>query len=159
MAYGSAGNADTPPWMVGRCESAASTAGGVLRLRRFGKRVDEPIADTGQGFDELRRAGGVAERLAQSGYGVIQAVIEIDVDAGWPDLLSHLVARDDVTGALEQECQDLERLVLQAYPLPSLRSSRERRSASKLPKRMTCDRSGTVVHFGVALPSKGVCHL
>ena len=96
---------------------------------------DEPIATPRDGLDERRVVRIVAERSAQAFDGGVQAVLEVDERAVGPETLPQLVARDDVAGPLEHQPENLERLLLQTHARAPLRSSRERTSSSKDPKR------------------------
>ena len=57
----------------------------------------------------------VAQRRTQAFDGGVQAVLEIDEGALWPETMAELVAGDDVARALEHETKNLERLILKAH--------------------------------------------
>jgi hypothetical protein len=59
--------------------------------------------------------GIVAERGAQALDGGVHAVLEVDKGAVRPQTMTQLVARDDITRALEHETKNLERLILKAH--------------------------------------------
>ena len=86
---------------------------GIFRANSF-YRADEPVSPAGQGFDVARSAGGVSQGFAKARDGVVQAVIEIDEGFGGPDLGAKLLAGHELAGAVQQSCQDLNRLALQA---------------------------------------------
>ena len=59
--------------------------------------------------------GIVAERRTQAFDGGVQAVLEIDEGALWPETMAELVAGDDVARAIEHETKNLERLILKTH--------------------------------------------
>ena len=73
-------------------------------------RRDEAVSAAGEGFDEARARCGIAQRLANLVHRGIQAVIEIDEGVGGPDFFAQLVARDHLTGILQQGSENLKRL-------------------------------------------------
>jgi hypothetical protein len=62
-------------------------------------------------------------------------VVEVHEGVGGPKFLAQFLASDDVAGALEQERENLERLLLQTELPAVLRSSPALRSSSNTPKR------------------------
>ncbi len=72
-------------------------------------RRDEAVAAPRQRLDKHGRRGAIAERGADLVDARGQAGFEIDVRLA-PDFLSQLVARDDRTGALDEEDQHTHRL-------------------------------------------------
>jgi hypothetical protein len=48
-------------------------------------------------------------------------VVEVDKDVGGPEALAEFVAGDDLTGALEKQCEELQRLLGQGEfgPVPA----------------------------------------
>jgi hypothetical protein len=57
----------------------------------------------------------VAQRRTQAFYGGVQAVLEVDEGALWPETMAELVAGDDIARAIEHETKNLERLILKAH--------------------------------------------
>jgi hypothetical protein len=95
-----------------------------LQLQRPGSvsyRGDEAIADTGDGLDVAGRGGRVPEGVAKFLDGLVEAVIEVDKDVGGPEALAEFVAGDDFAGALEEQSQELQRLLRQGEfgPVPA----------------------------------------
>ena len=78
-------------------------------------RSDEPIASPWQRLDESRRAGRIAQGLANPRDGVVKPVVEVYEGVGGPERGPQITARDQLTGGREQECQYLDRLALQAH--------------------------------------------
>jgi hypothetical protein len=79
-------------------------------LHRGQKAVSAP----GHGLHEPGIGGRVPERLAQLVDGSIQAVVEIDERVLRPEFLAQFLARDDVSGPLQEKTQNLEWLFLKA---------------------------------------------
>src|ERR1700730_2041249 len=77
-------------------------------------RCYEAISAPRKGLDIARTGGRIAQDLAQFINGGVQAVVEIHEGIGGPELLAQLFARDDISGALKQQGEYLERLLLQA---------------------------------------------
>jgi hypothetical protein len=86
------------------------------RIGAFLDSTDKPISPLGKRFDQARGFGIVPERFAQFLHRVIQALIEVDEGVGGPDSPLQLFAGHNVTGALKQCAQELERLNLQFDP-------------------------------------------
>ena len=86
----------------------------IVRLRgcRLVHLADEAIADAGQRLDITGCFPVVTQRVAQPRDRIVQAVVEVDVDAGRPDLAAQLLACHDLAGTLEQQAENLERLFL-----------------------------------------------
>ena len=76
---------------------------------------DEAVSTAGQGFEEARARSEIAQRLANFVHRRIQAVIEIDESIGGPDFFAQVVARDHLTGILQQGSENLKRLFLKPY--------------------------------------------
>ena len=72
---------------------------------------NEPVAASWHRFDEPRRVGRVAERLAQAIDDGVQAVLEIDERAIWPEPLTQFLARDEIARSLQQQRRGPERTV------------------------------------------------
>jgi hypothetical protein len=86
-----------------RCREGTSSvvSGGDIAITASRHRLDE------------RRPGGiVAECRAQPFDGGVEAVLEVNERAVWPQTAVQFVSRDDVSRALEQRAQDGERLAL-----------------------------------------------
>ena len=77
-------------------------------------RGDEPVSPPGEGFNVTGAGGRVSKGLADFVDGRVEAVVEIDEGIGGPEFLLQVFARNDFASALEQQCQNLERLALQA---------------------------------------------
>src|SRR6266852_7042080 len=73
---------------------------------------DEAVSAAGQGFDEARARGGIAQRLANLVHCGIQTVIEIDEGISGPDPYAQIFSRHDLTVILQQGAEDLKRLLL-----------------------------------------------
>ncbi len=76
---------------------------------------DEPVATTRYRLDKRRLVCVVAQRRAQAFDRGVQAVFEIDEGALGPETLAQLVACDHLTGPLEHQPENLERLLLQSH--------------------------------------------
>lgn len=61
----------------------------------------------GEGFDEARFFSVIPESFAQLFYGIVQPLIEIHEGVGWPNSLLEFFAADYLTGALQQDPEDL----------------------------------------------------
>ena len=79
---------------------------------RDGYGRDETIATAGQGLDEARAIGGVAQCVAKALDGGVETVVEIDKGVGGPESGAELLACDELTRILQQDRQDLEGLIL-----------------------------------------------
>jgi hypothetical protein len=82
--------------------------------RRDASSVDwrnEAIAAARNRFDEPRTFGRIAECVAELPDGAVQAEFEIDARIAGPELALQLFTRDEASGALQQNPQDLQRLV------------------------------------------------
>ena len=62
-------------------------------------------------------------------------MLEIDEGLRRPQARAQLVACDKFPGLFKQDREDLERLFRKRYPVPAFRSSPERKSSPKTPKR------------------------
>jgi hypothetical protein len=76
------------------------------------KSGDEAIADAGNRLDVQRSIGGISERVTKLDHGFVEAAVEIDIDVGGPQLLPDFFAGDGLAGALEQDEQEIEGLLL-----------------------------------------------
>ncbi len=76
-------------------------------------RSDEAVATAGEGLDEARIAGGVAEGFADAVYGGVDAVLVVDKGAVGPELAGDLFASEELAGAVEEHDQDLKGLGVQ----------------------------------------------
>ena len=83
-------------------------------LGAFRDRGDEPIPSLRKRLDVARLIGFVAEGDAQLPDAEAQSLIELDRRIG-PDPLLELRARDDGTGSLEEQTQDLRGLRRQSF--------------------------------------------
>ena len=73
---------------------------------------DVAIAASRHRLDERRPGGIVAEGGAHPFDGGVEAVLEVDEGAVWPETVAQFVSSDEVSRALEQRAQDFERLTL-----------------------------------------------
>ena len=74
--------------------------------------ADKSIPTPRQRLDEARRLGRIAQRVAQPVDHGVQAVVEVDERATRPEPLAQLFTRDQVARSLQQQREDLERLLL-----------------------------------------------
>src|SRR5262249_51276055 len=81
---------------------------------------DETVPAARQRLDEARAARLVAERLTQSGDGIVQTVVEIDERVRWPQPRSEVLALDDLIGMLEQNREQFQREPLNRDALAAL---------------------------------------
>jgi hypothetical protein len=110
------------------------------RLLRHGKRPchdgrDEAIAAARQGLHEARLVGRVVQGIAQALDRAVEADLEVHERVDWPEDLAHLLPRHHLARAPEQEQEDLEGCSCRRTVSPFFRSSPERASNSKSPKR------------------------
>jgi hypothetical protein len=81
-------------------------------------RCDELVTDLLDRLDEHRFRRVVAKRLPDLADAVVQALIEFDKRRRVPDGALQFLARDDVTGAVDQNGQHSGRLRLQTDAAP-----------------------------------------
>ena len=74
---------------------------------------NKAIAAPGESFNKAGGLGGVAQGFPQPLDGVVKTVVEIDKGVGGPDLLLQFFAGDGLTGTLQKNLEDLERLLLE----------------------------------------------
>jgi hypothetical protein len=79
--------------------------------QRVHDRPDEPVSAARQRLDELRGLGRVAEGIAQSPHGRVQAMLEVDERICRPQPIPERLASDELARLLEQRLEDLDRLV------------------------------------------------
>ena len=77
-------------------------------------RAYESVSSARQSFDVARSACGVSQHLANSRHGVVQAVVEVDKGFSRPDLGPKFLTGYQLAGTIQQCCQHLDRLALQA---------------------------------------------
>jgi hypothetical protein len=68
--------------------------------------------------ESLNKAGifsGITDGVAQTLDGGVQAVVEIHKGVSWPEPAAQLFPGNDFTGTLEEQSQDLERLLLKSH--------------------------------------------
>ena len=118
------------------CGASCTGPGGGLG-RPFHRR-DEPIAVSRDGFDEAGTFRGVSERVAQSLYGSVNAVLEIDKSIGRPQVPLKLVTCDHLPALGNQGNQDVKRLRLKLDSDTRLVQRRAITSRSKIPNRAIC---------------------
>ena len=82
---------------------------GGLAGGRVVSRCDEAVAAAGQGFNELRVAGGVVEGVAETPDGRIQAVVEVHVAVG-PKPGDEFLPAYEFPGRLDEMSEDFEGL-------------------------------------------------
>jgi hypothetical protein len=73
---------------------------------------DEAIADLGQSLNKLRRLGGVLESLPQFLHGSVDAMLEVNEGVLRPECGAHLFPGNDLPFGLQEEAQNLKRLIL-----------------------------------------------
>lgn len=78
--------------------------------------MNEAIADARQRFYEARRFGRVLEGSAQASDGVVEAVIEVEINGRWPNSLPQLRPRDHLSGVFDEKLENAKRLNLQRDP-------------------------------------------
>jgi hypothetical protein len=83
----------------------------VTLIDRF-DRDHESIAAAFQRLDVVRRLGRIPQGASELGDADVQAVFDIDEHVVRPQGFSQLVARDELTRALDEQREDLKRLVL-----------------------------------------------
>ena len=76
-------------------------------------RGDETIATLRDGLQVNRLVRIILEDAPDLPDGKIQAMLEVDVGIGAPDLVHQFLARDDFSGPCGKDCQHLGRLRLQ----------------------------------------------
>ena len=94
-------------------------AGRELRLGKYVDRGDETIAPARNGLDKTRIVRSIAQSRAKFLDRGVQAVIEGNIGVRRPELLLNFFARNELAGALKQQGQYLEGLVLQANLQPA----------------------------------------
>jgi len=80
---------------------------------------EESVASTRNRLDKARVLRRISQRVSYLAHRLIETVVEIH-DRAWPKLLAYLLPRHQLSGSLEQDCKQAERLLLQWYPLPLL---------------------------------------
>ena len=75
--------------------------------------ADEPVAHTRQRLDVAGRVAHIVQRHAQFAHRDVEPVVEIH-DAGRPQSLHQLIARDNRAGVIEELDEDAQRLLGQA---------------------------------------------
>ena len=78
--------------------------------------ADKAVALAREGLDEVRVGGVVIERLADLADAVVEAGVEVNMDAAAPDVVAKLFPGDDCGSACEQELKDAKRLRLEFEP-------------------------------------------
>jgi hypothetical protein len=68
------------------------------------------------GLDVTREIRRVAQGLPESLHSGVHAVLIVDVRAYRPEPLFEVLAGDHLAGALEEQCQDAERLAADLKP-------------------------------------------
>jgi hypothetical protein len=82
-------------------------------------RRNEAVATARQRLNESWILGRLVQRLAQFTNGAVQSDIEVDERIRVPKLLSNFLTRDDLARSIEQEAQNLLRLLGEANFDPS----------------------------------------
>src|SRR4051794_9270324 len=80
---------------------------------------DEAVSLAGYRLDVARTGSGIAQRFANLVNRRVQAVIKVHEGVGRPELLLQLFASHDLSGALEQQREDLKGLALEAHSYPT----------------------------------------
>jgi hypothetical protein len=78
----------------------------------------EAVAMAGNGLDESRIVGRIAQHFAQPLDGHVQSVVKVNKGVCWPESGMQFLAGDDLVWVLEKLEQDLKRLVLHLEPDP-----------------------------------------
>ena len=107
-----------------RCRGGALDLYGNFGLQRPGSishRSDKAVANPRDGFDVARRGCRVTQGVAELLDGLVQSVVKVDKDVRGPKALLKFVASEYLTGAFEQDCQDLQWLLGQPQfrPIPA----------------------------------------
>ena len=88
----------------------------LLNRRHCGERLlngrDEPVATSRHGFHKSGIFRDIPQRIPHLADGAVDCIVEIDKGVGVPELFLDLFPRDHFAGALDQEGQDLEWLLL-----------------------------------------------
>src|SRR5215469_6820178 len=87
--------------------------------------ANETVALARNGLDELRFVRRILERLAQPGYGAIEAVIEVDEGVCGPKLLAQFLACNNFARTVQEHGQDPEGLFLELDLLAALAQFRK----------------------------------
>src|SRR6185295_13457736 len=100
-------------------------AGRRLERRRRGngrrlERGHETVAPAGQRLDEARTVGGIVQGIPQPLDRAVEADVEVHERVAGPEGLADLLARHDLARPLQEEGEDLERLLLQPDLRPVL---------------------------------------
>ena len=96
-----------------RARGSRRTSAGRSARSRSTWLADEPVAHARQRLDVAGRVAHVVQRHAQFAHRDIEPVVEIH-DAGRPQRLYQLIARDDRAGVIEELDEDAQRLLGQA---------------------------------------------
>ena len=96
-------------WVLERFGSS-----GKFVERGLFNRSNEAVAVAGDGLDEPRIFRGVAESLAETHDGGVEAVIEVNKGVARPETFAKLFAADEIAGSFEKDRKNLPRLVLEA---------------------------------------------
>src|SRR5262245_1826326 len=105
----------------GRRRGERARRGCATRFRGQGSSVlaldlpDEAVAAPAQGLDPARPRGRVAERVPELLDGVVDALLEVDVDPVLPESRRKLLARHHLARALDEQCQGAEGLLLEPH--------------------------------------------
>src|ERR1700693_1820841 len=88
----------------------------LLNRRRCGKLLvngrDESVATTRHSFHKSGILRSIPQRVPHLADGAVDCVVEIDKSVAVPELLLDLFPRDHFAGALDQEAENLEWLLL-----------------------------------------------
>jgi len=76
-------------------------------------RRNKPVSPAGQRFDISRLVDRIAQHFAHVRNSVVKAMVEVDESIGRPNLGPKFVASHDITGAVQQGREYLERLALE----------------------------------------------
>src|SRR5215469_6580819 len=79
---------------------------------------DETISAPGQGLDITRLLRGVAKRVSQSVHRRVQPLVVLNKRVRRPQSLAELFSCYQLPWPLQQQCQNLERLVRDSQPGP-----------------------------------------
>ena len=74
---------------------------------------DKPVATSRQRFYEARVLRAITQGIPQFTYGAVDRVIEVDICVFTPEAPLNFLSRNDFAGMLQQNKENLKRLVLQ----------------------------------------------
>src|SRR5205085_881179 len=76
-------------------------------------RSNKPVSPSRHGFNKSWILRGITQHLSQPHDGRVQTVVEIYKSVARPQCIAQLFPAYDLAGMLQQNCQDVTRLLLQ----------------------------------------------